>query len=86
MLEAFRSRLAAGLAFGCPSFHQWREFIAFLLLHLRSKRAEIISRRVVPPLVSVLTTVVSSHVMAHVIRVIKEEKWRNLAGNLVKSC
>ena len=47
---------------------------------------EIMLRRVVPSLVNVLTAVVSSRVIAHVIRVIKEEKGRKLAGKLVKSC
>ena len=35
---------------------------------------KVILRRVVPPLVSILTTVVGSRVVTHVFRVVKEKK------------
>ena len=63
-----------GLAPGRLSFCQWQQFVALVLLHLRSKVVEIILRRVVPPLVSVLIAIMSSHGLTHVIRVMKEEK------------
>ena len=74
MLEVFYSCLAMGLVSGRPSFCQWRQFITFLLLYLRSKRVEIKLKRIVPPLVSILTAILDSRVMTHVIRVMKEEK------------
>ena len=45
-----------------------------MLLHLRKKRAEVMLRRVVPPLVSILTTIVGSHIVTHVFKVVKEKK------------
>ena len=47
-------------------------------------------RRVVPPLVSILTTVVGSCVMTHVIKVVKEEKiekfyWKTGENLLVRA-
>ena len=74
MVKAFHSHLVARLESGRHSFCQRRQFVALLLFHLRSKRAKIILRRVVPPLVSVLIAIVGSRVMTYVIGVMKEER------------
>ena len=50
------------------------QFVALVLLYLTSKREEIILRRVIPHLISVLTVVVSSRGVTHVTRVMKEER------------
>ena len=57
-----------------------------MLLHLRSKRAKVILSWVVPPLISVLTAIVSPRGMTHIAGVMKKEKWRKLVGRLAKFC
>ena len=90
MLEAFHSYFKEGLASGYPSFHQRRQFFALSLFYLSVKGTEVVLRRVVPPLFSVLTAVVGSSVMVHVVEVVREKEmekacWKTDGSSLVRA-